>query len=111
MSQLDQDKTEVLIIRSKTRMENLASKHEAQGLNPGQEARNLGVIFDSDLKHMYTASPTQFFFIIWKTLPKWGHSFLWATETTVTPFLSTKEHNKPAEIQSFVLHMESTLYI
>lgn len=42
-------------------MENLASKHEAQGLNPSQEARNLGVIFDSDLKHMYTVSPKQFF--------------------------------------------------
>lgn len=61
--QLDQDKTEVLIIHSKARMENLASKHEAQGLNPSQEARNLGVIFDSDLKHMYTVSPKQFFFL------------------------------------------------
>lgn len=59
--QLDQDKTEVLIIRSKARMENLASKHEAQGLNPSQETRNLGVIFDSDLEHMYTVSPKQFF--------------------------------------------------
>lgn len=61
--QLDQDKTEVLIIRSKARMENLASKHEAQGLKPSQEAKKLGVIFDSDLKHTYTVSPKQFFII------------------------------------------------
>lgn len=78
--QLNQDKTEVLIIRSKAQMENLASKHEAQGLKPSQEARNLRVIFDSDLKHMYTVSPNSFFYYL-KNLTK------------VRPFLSLSKRD------------------
>lgn len=49
MSQLNQDKTEVLIVGPKAQREKLASKLNIPGLNPIQEARNLGVTFDYDL--------------------------------------------------------------
>ncbi|KAF7656762.1 hypothetical protein LDENG_00036470, partial [Lucifuga dentata] len=47
--QLNQDKTEVLIIGSRTQREKLATKLNTLGLKPSQHARNLGVIFDSEL--------------------------------------------------------------
>lgn len=62
MSQkLNQDKTEVLISGSKVQREKLASKLNTLGLNPSQEARNQGLIFDFNFKaHVWGVIKTAF---------------------------------------------------
>ena len=62
--QLNQDKTEVMVIGSKTQREKLVSQLNTQGLKPSQEARNLGVIFDADFNfkaHVRSITKTAFF--------------------------------------------------
>lgn len=68
--QLNQDKTQVLIIGSKAQRQ--ASKLNTLGLNPSQEARNLGAIFDCDLNffkaHIRDVTNTAFYDL--KIFPK-----------------------------------------
>ena len=47
--QLNPDKTEVLVIGEKADREKLPAHLKTHALNPKHQARNLGVIFDSDL--------------------------------------------------------------
>ncbi|KAK7891097.1 hypothetical protein WMY93_023060 [Mugilogobius chulae] len=47
--QLNQDKTEVLVIGPEAQREKLLSKLQTQSFNPSSQVRNLGVIFDSEL--------------------------------------------------------------
>ena len=47
--QLNQNKTEDLVIGTEAQRNNLNLKLQALALNPRQQVKNLGVIFDSDL--------------------------------------------------------------
>ena len=47
--QLNQGKTEVLIIDPKVQREKLLLKLQTLSLNPSDQVKNLGVIFDSEL--------------------------------------------------------------
>ena len=47
--QLNQDKTEVLVIGEKAKRERLSAHLKTLALNTKYQARNLGVIFDADL--------------------------------------------------------------
>ena len=47
--QLNQDKTEVLVIGEKAEREKLSAHLKTLALNTKHQARKLGVIFDSDL--------------------------------------------------------------
>ena len=46
--QLNQDKTEVLVIGPEAQREKLVPKLQSLSFNPSSQVRNLGVIFDSD---------------------------------------------------------------
>lgn len=62
--QLNQDKTEVLIIGSKAQREKLTPTLNKIGLCPSQEARNLGVVFDADFNfktHVRGVTKTAFY--------------------------------------------------
>ena len=47
--QLNQDKAEVLVIGANTQREKLTSKLKSPALSPRHQAKNLGVILDSNL--------------------------------------------------------------
>ena len=47
--QLNQDKTQVLVIGTGVKREKLVSKLQASSFNPCGQAKNLGVLFDSEL--------------------------------------------------------------
>ena len=62
--QLNQDKTEAIHIGSKAQREKLASNLNVVGLNPSQEAKVLGVIFDLDFNfkaHVRGITKTAFY--------------------------------------------------
>ena len=72
-----QDKTEVLVICEKAKREKLSEHLKTLALNTKHQARNLGVIFDSDLNfetHIKNIIQTSFYYL--------------RKMTTVQPFLS-----------------------
>lgn len=85
---LNQEKTEVLVIGSKARKERkkLASILNAHGLDPSQEARSLGVLFNSDFSFkLLVRSVTKRAFYHLKNIPK---VFLSLSNTEHFPFSS-----------------------
>ncbi len=72
--QLNQDKTEVLVIGPEALREKLNFKLEALALNSSENGKNLGVVFDSNLTfEHHIRHILKMFFIILKILPKCVH--------------------------------------
>ena len=62
--QLNQDKTEVLVIGDKTKREAVVTHLESRGLHVSSQAKNLGVIFDGNLNfeaHIRNVTKTAFY--------------------------------------------------
>lgn len=90
--QLNQDKTEVLVIDPKAQGENLVSKLLKLSLNPSNQVKNLGVIFDSELNfipHIKNITKTGFYHLknIARVRPFLSRA---NTETLMHAFISSR---------------------